>query len=90
MLGEVEDQDRAHAVIGEALPHLGEEEHVQALRMPGELLFFLNGDLNSNGQERDQEEKSDSGDPVAFLPETDGLHEDVLCYGQYNPESPAP
>ena len=33
MLGEVEHQDGAHAVIGEALPHLGEEQHEQAARM---------------------------------------------------------
>ena len=39
MLGQVEDQQRAHAVIGEALPHLGEEQHVEAARMADELGF---------------------------------------------------
>ena len=33
VLGQVEDQQRAHAVVGETLPHLGEEEHVEALRV---------------------------------------------------------
>jgi hypothetical protein len=33
MLGQVEDQQRPHAVIGEALPHLGEEQHEQAARV---------------------------------------------------------
>ncbi len=30
VLGQVEDQQAAHAVVGEPLPHLGEEEHEQA------------------------------------------------------------
>src|SRR3546814_4077056 len=32
VLRQIEDQQRPHAVIGETLPHLGEEEHVEALR----------------------------------------------------------
>jgi hypothetical protein len=28
MLGEVENQQRAHAIIGKTLPHFGKEQHV--------------------------------------------------------------
>ena len=37
VLGHVEDQDAAHAVVGEPLPHLGEEEDVQALGVLAQL-----------------------------------------------------
>src|SRR3546814_9723589 len=37
VLRQVEDQQRPHAVIGKTLPHLGEEEHVKALGVAGEL-----------------------------------------------------
>ena len=33
IFGEVIDQQRAHPVIGEALPHLGAEQEGQAARM---------------------------------------------------------
>jgi hypothetical protein len=33
MLGQVEDQDAPHAVVGEPLPHLGEEQDHQAARV---------------------------------------------------------
>src|SRR5690606_21020993 len=36
VLDEVEDQDRAHPVEREALPHLGEEQHEQAARVAEE------------------------------------------------------
>ena len=38
MLGQVEDQQAAHAIEGEALPHLGEEQDVQA---PGMLAHLV-------------------------------------------------
>ncbi len=40
VLGQVQHQQRAHAVVGEALPHLGEEQHVQAARVAQEGLVF--------------------------------------------------
>jgi hypothetical protein len=33
VLGQVEDQQAAHAVVGEPLPHLGEEQDEQAARV---------------------------------------------------------
>src|SRR3546814_10909617 len=39
VLGQVQHQQRAHAVIGEALPHLGEEQHVKATRVAEKRLF---------------------------------------------------
>ena len=35
VFGQVEDQQAAHAVVGEPLPHLGEEQHDQAARVAG-------------------------------------------------------
>ncbi len=35
--GQVEDEEAAHAVIGEALPHLGEEQNEQAARVFAQL-----------------------------------------------------
>ena len=74
VLGQVEDQQRAHAVVGEALPHFGEEKHVQALGVAGELRILLDGDLAADGEEHDEEEDGNGGDLVAFLPEIHGLH----------------
>ncbi len=40
-VGQVKNQQCAHAVVGEALPHFGEEEHEQAARMAEEGLAFF-------------------------------------------------
>jgi hypothetical protein len=55
VLGQVEDQDAAHAVVGEALPHLGEEQDQQP---PGVIPQQLDqhGDA---GQDRDQDAHDD-------------------------------
>jgi len=37
LLGQIEDQKPAHAVVGEALPHLGEEQHAKAGRVAAQL-----------------------------------------------------
>ena len=68
VLRQIENQQRPHAVVGEALPHFGEEEHVQALGMACEFRLFLDGDLRADGQENCQYEHGNRGDPVAFLP----------------------
>ena len=47
-LRQVEDEQRAHAVVGEALPHFGEKQHVQALGVACEFRLFLDGDLGAN------------------------------------------
>src|SRR5690606_27390902 len=41
VLDEIEDQQRAHAVVGESLPHLGEEQHEQAAWMAEDGLLLL-------------------------------------------------
>ena len=40
---EIKDQDRAHAVVAEALPHLGEEQGGQAARVAEKALVRSNG-----------------------------------------------
>ena len=69
MLGEVEDQQRPHAVIGEALPHFGEEEHVEALGMPQEFRLAVGRDESADGEEQGEHCECDSGDPVTFHPQ---------------------
>src|SRR3546814_15029832 len=54
MLRQVENQDRTHTVIGETLPHFGEEEHVEALGVAGELGLLAAGDQCANAQENAQ------------------------------------
>ena len=41
VLGQIEDQDGAHPVIGEALPHFREEQHVQPARVAEEGFAFV-------------------------------------------------
>ena len=50
LLGQVEDQQAAHAVVGEALPHLGEEQHGRPRRVAAQ----LQQDGNP-GQDRDDD-----------------------------------
>src|SRR3546814_16153197 len=57
MLRQVENQDRPHAVVGETLPHFGEEEHVEALGVAGELGLLAPGDQCANAQERSEERR---------------------------------
>jgi hypothetical protein len=83
MLHQVEDQQRAHAVEGEALPHLGEEQHVEALRMAREFRLLARRDQAADRQEAGEKDQSDHGDPIAFIPQGDILqaHRSVLlCY----------
>ena len=68
VLRQVENQQRPHAVVGEALPHFGEEEHVKALRVPGEFRLLLDRGLGADRQEDGQDEDCNCGDPVAFGP----------------------
>jgi hypothetical protein len=69
VLGEVEDQKGAHAVVGEALPHLGEEEHVEALRVAERLGLAARGDHAAPDQEEDEYAERDRGNPVALGPQ---------------------
>jgi len=49
LFGQVEDQQTAHAVVGEPLPHLGEEQHEQAAWMAAQLQRHR--DAGRNGDE---------------------------------------
>ncbi len=55
MLGEIEDQQAAHPVIGKPLPHLREEENMQALGM----LAHLQKDRNGGG-DRDHDPRQNN------------------------------
>ena len=79
VLGQVEDQQGPHSVVGEALPHLGEEEHVEALGMARELRLFLDGDLRADCEEDCENNYGNRGDPVAFLPQAHGFHTRKSC-----------
>ena len=46
----VEDEERAHAVIAEALPHLGEEQRGEAARMAEETLISRSGRIRHRGE----------------------------------------
>src|SRR5206468_4645123 len=45
---EIENEDRAHSVIGEALPHLGGEQESQAAGVAEELRFAISRDVCRN------------------------------------------
>ena len=78
VLGQIEDQQRAHAVVGEALPHLGEEQHVEALGVAGELRLLLGRDLAADGEEDQQYDGGDGGNPVRLLPRSNRLQPHAL------------
>ncbi len=54
MLRQVENQQRAHAVIGKTLPHLGEEQDVKTLGMAGEFLLSRRYDGRSADQQQNE------------------------------------
>jgi hypothetical protein len=56
VLGQVEDQDAAHPVIGEPLPHLGEEQDDQTARMVSQQ---LKEDRHAGGKRDDQPDQDD-------------------------------
>ena len=64
MLRQIEDQDAAHAVVGEALPHLGEEQDDQPL---GVMLQDLEQHRHARNQ-RDDQAQDDDDIHVRFLP----------------------
>ena len=74
MLGKVEYEQGAHAVVGEALPHLGEEQHVEAFGVARELRFLLNRHFRANCEEHRKHEDRDRRDPVALVPQGHVLH----------------
>ncbi len=59
LLGEVEDQQAAHAVVGKPLPHLGEEQDHQAARM-----LAQNLQQHGNAGRQGDEDPDDHDDAV--------------------------
>jgi hypothetical protein len=43
VLSKVQDQERSHAIIAEALPHFGEEEHIEPTGVSPQV-HFLRGE----------------------------------------------
>jgi hypothetical protein len=74
VLGQVEDQQRAHAVVGEALPHLGEEQHVEALGVAHELRLAAAATRPPIARNAAEHDDRDGGDPVAFVPQSHVFH----------------
>ncbi len=60
VLGEIEDEQRAHPVIGKALPHLGEEQDDEALGMAEHFGLRARDQIGSREQEGD--ERNDPAD----------------------------
>src|SRR3546814_5843687 len=74
VLRQVEDQQRPHAVIGKTLPHLGEEEHVKALGVAGELWLLAAGDQRADAQEYAQDDQRRDREPIPFIPQSHVFH----------------
>ena len=71
VLNEVEDQQRSHAVVGEALPHLRHEEQEQSLGVSDNLF------LRASDQE--QAAKQEPGERDHRDPESPKLEQRVKC-----------
>src|SRR3546814_359479 len=74
LLRQVEDQQRPHAVIGKTLPHLGEEEHVKALGVAGELWLLAAGDQRADAQEYALDDQRRDREPIPFIPQSHVFH----------------
>jgi hypothetical protein len=57
LLGEIEDEDAAHPVVGKPLPHLGEEEDHQSARMG---FHQLQQDWDTGRQRNDDPQKDNN------------------------------
>jgi hypothetical protein len=71
---EIKHQQRTHAVVGEALPHLGIEQHEQAARMADHFAAAPHRDQAADGQEREQRQRAERPDPVTLGPRRHCFH----------------
>jgi hypothetical protein len=90
MLGQVENQQCAHAIVGKTLPHLGKEEDVEPLRVPSHFGLLPRYSERTGDEEKREHDRRDRSNPISLLPESHVFHERNPSRLLYCSPSPGP